>query len=307
MITIRNLKFAQQQRALDRDRHRYHARKIHGMNKRMRWRPKKSTLKRLNSLGTTAYGNVNDCLGTGRMRREFLFVGMIVLLMMFASSAQLALVGAQNSSVGVQIGNYFEYSVSLSGSNASSSKAYGLTITNLTVTNVTGTLVTASVEAQFQNGTNRNVTASEDVETGESENSANVPIPWTLVAANLTVDEPTYPNSSSWANETVTMNGRPTDNAIQTNLTQGGEENDTLDLYWDVATGVPVNVSAIRTVTGQGVTINLTYVLIATNAWTTAVPEFSPGVMVTIMTTLAGVAGATALIRKKRADGVRLN
>jgi hypothetical protein len=164
---------------------------------------------------------------------------------------------------------------------------------------VTGTLVTASVDAQYQNGTDRKVTASEDVATGESENSANVPIPWTLVAANLTVNEPTYPNSDSWANETVNMNGRPTDHAVQTNLTQ--TENDTLDLYWDVATGVPVNVSGIRTVTGQGVTINLTYVLIATNAWTTAVPEFSPGIMVTIMTTLAGVAGATALIRKKRA------
>jgi hypothetical protein len=73
------------------------------------------------------------------------------------------------------------------------------------------------------------------------------------------------------------------------------------DLYWDVATGVPVNVSAIRTVTGQGVTINLTYVLIATNAWTTVVLEFSPAVMVTIMTTVAAVAGATAVIRKKKA------
>jgi len=144
------------------------------------------------------------------------------------------------------------------------------------------------------------VTASEDVATGESQNSANVPIPWTLVAANLTVDEPTYPNSSSWANETVTMNGRPTDYAAQTNLTQEGAENDTLDLYWDVATGVPVNVSAIRTVTGQGVTINLTYALIATNAWTIEVPEFSPAVLVTIMTTVVVVAGATALIRKKK-------
>jgi hypothetical protein len=231
------------------------------------------------------------------MGKEFALMGTLVLLLMFASSA---LVSAQTYTVGVQVGNYFEYSVSLSGSNASSSKAYGLTMTNLTVTNVTGSLVTASVEAQFQNGTVRNVNASEDVATGESENSANVPIPWTLVAANLTVDELTYPGSSSWANETVTMNGRLTDHAVQTNLTQGGAENDTLDLYWDVATGVPVNVSAIRTVTGQGVTINLTYVLIATNAWSTVVPEFSPDVMAIIMTAVVGVAIATALRRKER-------
>ena len=233
------------------------------------------------------------------MRREFAFVGIIVLLMMFAFSTQLTLVGAQNSSVGVQVGNYFEYDVSLSGFQASSSKAYDITSTTATVTNVTGTLVTFTLEAQFQNGTDRKVNASVDIATGESENSANVPIPWTLVAANLTVNEPTYPNSSSWANETVTMNGRPTDYAVQINSTS--TENDTLDLYWDMATGVPVNVSGVRTVTGEGVTLNLTYVLIATNAWTTTVPEFSPGVMATIMMTLVGVAAAASLIRKKRA------
>jgi len=71
------------------------------------------------------------------------------------------------------------------------------------------------------------------------------------------------------------------------------------DLYWDVATGVPVNVTGIRTVTGQGVTLNLTYVLIATNAWTAAVPEYSLPTVMIIMTALVGVAGVTALRKKK--------
>jgi hypothetical protein len=93
------------------------------------------------------------------------------------------------------------------------------------------------------------------------------------------------------------MGGRPTDHSIQSNVT--GAENDTLDVYWDVATGVPVNVSEVDTVSGE-ITLNETYVLVATNAWTTVVPEFSPLVMVIIMAALVGVAGATALRRKEK-------
>jgi|GEM_PF-2071083 hypothetical protein len=234
------------------------------------------------------------------MRREFVPVGMLVLLMVLAFSAQLALVGAQNSSVGVQVGNYFEYDVSLSGSQAQivGLRAYGVTNVTATVSDVTGSNVTYSLEGQYQNGTDKKTTVSVDVSTGESENKANVAIDWNLVAANLSVDEPTYPNSGSWANETVTIGGRPTDHSIQSNVT--GAENDTLDAYWDVATGVPVNVSEVDTVTGEGVTLNMSYVLVATNAWTTVVPEFSPLVMVIIMTALVGVAGATARRRKER-------
>ena len=226
-------------------------------------------------------------------------VGLLVLLMMFAFSAQLALVGAQNSGVGVQVGNYFEYDVSLSGSQAQilGGRAYGVTNVTATVTDVTGSNVTYSLEGQYQNGTDKGTTVSVDVSTGETENKANAAIDWNLVVANLSVDESTYPNSGSWANETVTMGGRPTDHSIQSNVT--GAENDTLDVYWDVATGVPVNVSEVDTVSGE-ITLNETYVLVATNAWTTVVPEFSPLVMVIIMAALVGVAGATALRRKEK-------
>jgi len=234
------------------------------------------------------------------MRREFALVGMIVLLVVSAFSVGLTLVRAQTASVGVQVGNYFEYDVSLSGSQAQivGLRAYGVTNATATVTDVTGSNVTYSLEGQYQNGTDKKTTVSVDVSTGEAENKANAAINWNLVAANLSVDEPTYPNSGSWANETVTMGGRPTDHSIQSNLT--GAENDTLDVYWDVAMGVPVNVSEVDTVTGEGVTLNMSYVLVATNAWTMVVPEFSPNVMVIAMTTLVGVAGAAALIRKKR-------
>ena len=234
------------------------------------------------------------------MRREFALVGMLVLLGLFVFSAGLTLVVAQGSSVGVQVGNLFVYDVSLSGSQAKivGLRAYGVTEANATVSDVTGSNVTYSLAGLYQNGTVKETTVSVDVSTGVAVNKAKAAIDWNLVAANLSVDEPTFPNSGSWANETVNMGGRPTDHAIQMNLT--GTENDTVDAYWDVATGVPVNVSEVDTVTGEGVTLNMSYVLVSTNAWTMVVPEFSPDVMVIIMTGLVGVAGAFALIRRKR-------
>jgi hypothetical protein len=242
-----------------------------------------------------------DCLGIEMMRRGFVLMGTFVLLMVLAFSARLTLVSAQNLSVGVQTGNYFEYSVSISGAQAIDSRAYNVTNATATVLDVTDSLVTYSLDAQYQNGTHRSVTASVNVTNGQSENSTNVVIPWVLVTANLGVGELTYPNSTSWANETVTINGRPTDHAFQSSIEEGGTENVTLDSYWDKATGVPVNVTQIDTVTGQGITLDMNYVLVATNAWTTAVPEFSPEVMVVIMTALVGVAGATVRRRKERA------
>lgn len=233
------------------------------------------------------------------MRREFVLVWILVLLMVLAFSVQLTLVSAQNLSVGVQTGNYFEYAVSISGSQAIDSRAYNVNNATATVLTVTDSLVTYSLEAQYQNGTHRSVTASVNVTSGESGNSASVVIPWVLVAANLGVGELTYPNSTSWANETVTINGRPTDHAFQSSSEEGGAENVTLDSYWDKAIGVPVNVTEIDSVTGQGVTLDMNYVLVATNAWTT-VPEFSPEIMLIFMTALVGVAGTTAFRRRKR-------
>src|SRR5208337_2706089 len=121
--------------------------------------------------------------------------------------------------------NYFEYTVSVSGSQATDSRAYGVTNATATALDVTDSLVTYSLKAQYQNGTQRGMTASVNVTNGESENSTSVVIPWDLVAANLGVGEPTYPNSTSWANETVTINGRATDHAFQTSSEEGGTEN----------------------------------------------------------------------------------
>jgi len=217
---------------------------------------------------------------------------VVVLLMVFASSA---LVSAQTYTVGVQTGNSFEYAVSISGSQASSSLAYNVVNATATVSDVTGSLVTYSLEAQYQNGTTRQKAASVNVTIGETENSSNLPIPWTLVAANLAVGEPTYLNSTIWANETVTINGRPTDHAYV--ISEEATENVTLDSYWDQATGVPYNVTEIESASGATL-LDLNYYLIGTSVW--VVPEFSPEVMVIIITAVVGVAIATALRRKER-------
>jgi hypothetical protein len=266
--------------------------------KRVKFTPKPK-LQSLNKLRHNLCDNRKDCLGIGTMRREFVLMGILVLLMVLAFSARLTLVSAQNSSVGVQTGNYFEYAVSISGSQAIDSPAYNLVNATATVSNVTDSVVTYSLDAQYQNGTIRSVTASTNVTSGETENSTSVAIPWGLVAANLGVGQPTYQNSNSWANETVTINGRPTDHTFQSVSVGRGAVNATLDLYWDKATGVPVNVTEIAPATGEGTILYMNYVLIASNVWVT-VPEFSPEVMVIIMTAVVGVAMVTALRRKER-------
>jgi hypothetical protein len=228
------------------------------------------------------------------MRKEFGLMGIVVLLMVFASSA---LVSAQTYTVGVQTGDSFEYAVSISGSSASSSRAYNVVNATATITDVTDSLVTYSLEAQYQNGTQRTLTASVNVTSGETENSTNLAIPWGLVAANLAVNESTYINSTTWANETVTINGRTTDHAFQSMSEAGGSENVTLDVYWDQATGIPINVTEIASQSGETL-LDLNYYLTATSVW--VVPEFSPEVMAIIMTAVVGVAIATALRRKER-------
>jgi hypothetical protein len=226
------------------------------------------------------------------MRKEFVLMGTLVLLMVFAFSA---LVSAQTYTAGVQTGNSFEYNVSISGSQASSSLAYNAVNATATVSDVTDSLVTYSLDAQYQNGTMRHKTASVNVTSGETENSSILPIPWTLVAGNLAVGEPTYINSTIWANETVTINGRPTDHAYL--ISEEGTENVTLDSYWDQASGVPYNVTEI--VSANGTTLlDMNYYLTGTSVW--VVPEFSPEVMAIIMTAVIGVATATALRRKER-------
>jgi hypothetical protein len=228
------------------------------------------------------------------MRKEFVLMGTVVLLMVFAFSA---LVSAQNYTVGVQTGNSFEYAVSISGSLASYSPEYNVVNATATILDVTDSVVTYSLEAQYQNGTHGTLTASVNVTSGESVNSTSIAIPWGLVAAGLAVNEPTYINSTTWANETVSINGRPTDQAFQSISEEEGAENVTLDLYWDQATGVPFNVTEI--VSASGVTLaDMNYYLAGTNVW--VVPEFSPEVMVIIMTAIVGVAIATALRRKER-------
>jgi hypothetical protein len=228
------------------------------------------------------------------MRKEFALMGIVVLLMVFASSA---LVSAQTYTAGVQTGDTFEYAVSISGSLASYSPAYNVVSATATITDVTGSLVTYSLEVQYQNGTQRTLTASTNVTSGESVNSTNLAIPWGLVAANLAVNEPTYINSTTWANETVTINGRTTDHTYETYSEAEGTENGTLDLYWDQATGVPYNVT--ETVTESGTTLlDFNYYLTGTSVW--VVPEFSPEVMAIIMTAAFGVAVATALRRKEK-------
>ena len=228
------------------------------------------------------------------MRKEFALMGIVVLLMVFVSSA---LVSAQTYSAGVQKGESFEYAVSISGSLASSAPAYNVVSATATITDVTVSLVTYSLEAQYQNGTQETLTASMNVTSGESVNTTSLAIPWWPVAANLAVNEPTYINSTTWANETVTINGRTTDHAYQTFSEVEGTENVTLDSYWDQATGVPYNLTEIASQNSTTL-LDFNYYLTGTSVW--VVPEFSPEVMAIIMTAAFGVAVATALRRKER-------
>jgi hypothetical protein len=224
------------------------------------------------------------------MRRKFALIGTLAALAMLSISAQLASLRVQAVTAGVQTGNYFGYKV---GSASGTSELRGVDNFTITISNVTGSVVNFQEARWYPNGTQINTPGFVDLATGNSSGS------WILINANLGVGDPVYPGWPIWPNETVNMNGRPTDHTILNNASNiGGQQgNSTIDIFCDQATGATVNVSAIFTGLQSNSSNSFSYSLIATNVWT-IVPEFSPIALAIIMSTLTATTVAIVYRRK---------
>jgi hypothetical protein len=115
---------------------------------------------------------------------------------------------------------------------------------------------------------------------------------WFLTAADLKASDLVWPGSgmSITINGTESVDGRPTNYVTLNNANINGAYV-TADMYYDQATGAPVNASFSLTSTSQN--FSFSYYLTSTNAWE-AVPEFSPTTIVLVTFTLMAATAAIA-------------
>jgi hypothetical protein len=118
---------------------------------------------------------------------------------------------------------------------------------------------------------------------------------WWLTGANLTAGDSVWPGGGMpmSINGTESVGGRLTNYVSVNNMNANGTYV-TADMYWDQATGVPVNVSFSYTSTSQNGSFS--YVLTSTNVW--VVPEFSP--MAFALFAFTSTAATVAIASKKR-------
>jgi hypothetical protein len=222
-------------------------------------------------------------------------IALFVVLITFAGAASVRVQGA---TVGIQEGNYFTYKVN-----------YASGLTNmLGVDNFTETVIGVSLVSGYHwvsynelvylsnggNETNYGYTAIETSYTGTNSTAQRV-----FFSANLQVGDPIMQSSTMCVNETISVNGRPTNNASATvsssyaNITMTVK----LDYCIDQATGVLVNEADSLVSNGQAASSE-SYTLIASNVWT-VIPEFSP--LAWAITMLVLSTSAAVIVSRKKA------
>lgn len=217
-------------------------------------------------------------------RKMFEMFVLFAVLMVFAG---LSLIQAQGQTVGVSVGNYFEYKVN---SAASSSTLYGVNHFTETVTGVNGPQINCNEVLYLSNGGSVASSGYENLETGSTSGTPRA-IQEVFYTANLQVGDSIEAGLPIFVNETTSINGR------QTNHATGIFMNMNFDAYMDQATGITVNVSVTPTATGQP-ELSGSYTLIGTNVWN-VIPEFSPIALILAMLLLTASA-ATIVSRRKK-------
>jgi len=205
-----------------------------------------------------------------------------ILVLLFLVLSMVMNVSAQTRTVGVSVGNFFRYSVSISWSSNDPNAKPDPSVVNendtqwlqFKVTAISGTNITAQLITHFKNGTEATTNGWEDVNTGDYQTLAGL-----FISANLKPGDSLYNSSTfdrSFINETISRAYasvvRDTDqfNAI----TASGTLTYSLNYFWDELTGVMVE--------SQGETVNHTGAytttsssdvqIISSDIWT--VPEF---------------------------------
>jgi hypothetical protein len=223
---------------------------------------------------------------------------MLALFTVLMVSAGVSSVRALGSIVGVQVGNNFTYKVNYA---SSSSSMYGIDTFTETVTAVNMTMgyhvVWYNEIVHFNDGSAKANSGGQALETGYWMGTG-LAQEGLFYSANLQVGDRLTSTSSVYINETVLVNGRPTNHAsanihyLYQNITVAG----TIEYYLDQATGVVVNGTEYMTFTGQPTTSE-SFSLIATNVWN-VIPEFSP--IALTLTMLLLTTGATIMVYRRK-------
>jgi len=233
----------------------------------------------------------------------------IALLNLIATFLLLALVmeaSAQPRTVGVNVGNTFTYSPTVSWSSNDSTAtppSYLVEFNDtqweeFTVTAISGTNITMHATTDYKNDTEITTGGWVDVNTGDTENMSEE-----VISANLAAGDSMYtssPYNTYIINDTVPrtyLSGERDTNHI--NLISSGTPSYSNDLYWDKTTGVLVEV--VQDVTNQTggftTTWSLDIQITSSNLWT-VVPEFP--MWASALLILTALTSATIFIARKK-------
>jgi hypothetical protein len=224
-----------------------------------------------------------------------LLLGIAVLAILALS----VLASAHAETAGVQIGNLFEYNInSISGTGMGPAVNFTVEVSDVSSN---GSIVYLQQTAGYSNGSQSSWSSGYvNIDTFDPYETI-----WWLTGANLTAGDSVWPGGGMpmSINGTESVAGRPTNYVSVNNVYINGSYvagsiingSYTADMYWDQATGVPVNVSFSLTSTSQN--CSFSYILTSTNVWV-AVPEFSPMAFALFAFTLT--AATVAIASKKR-------
>jgi len=228
-----------------------------------------------------------------------------ILVLLFLVLSTVMNVSAQTRTVGVNVGNLFRYSVSISWSSNDPNAKPDPSVVNenatqwlqFAVTAISGTNITARLTTHFKNGTETTTNGWEDVNTGDYQILAGL-----FISVNLKPGDSLYNSSTynrAFINETIsrTYSSGVRDTDQFNAITTSGTLNYSSNYYWDKLTGVMVESQA-ETVnqTGKYTTTSSSDVqIISSDLWT--VPEF-PNWTATLLTLI--LLTSTALVISKR-------
>lgn len=210
------------------------------------------------------------------------------LLILFSAfllcSMNMISVDAQTVTIGVNVGDCFKYDLDYNWSSDNQSATIPEDIeqmllfawSNISITDISGSIITYTGTACFKNGTEvtNNQPATYDINVGESFSNA------LFISPNLGANDLALATGDPFLgnliiNETVTKTypdgTRETNHfsIANENTTNGKTDFASIDLYWDRASGVMVEMSANLTTCENGYTTTMimSMLLDETNIW----------------------------------------
>ena len=244
---------------------------------------------------------------------------MFVLLLLLP----LNCTSAQTRTVGVNAGDTFKYTYTLSYNMTNSSdfslpsifdalfeQAQSLEYAKMTILDVTGTNVTGQMVLHFKNGTEQTSVSTTDIENGQGN------LTMFLIGSNLNQTDPvyigqneqtinetlvrSYPSGSRQLNhQRITTDYNVSEDELADfNLTAGFTQHNTQDIFWDRQLGVLVEMS-YNMVTQSSILnadISMQVSLVESNALT--IPEFPTYLPVLLVILVSG--SVAAIYRRKR-------